>query len=73
MLRHTLTALDQLASLSARFRKQLPARAHPTLEQLEGSIRPALSLKEAYSSQAEIPKAFKHPSRCSGLCYVMLN
>ena len=49
MLRHTLTALDQLASLSARFRKQLPARAHPTLEQLEGSIRPALSLKEAYS------------------------
>jgi len=49
MLRHTLTVLDQLASLSDRFRKQLPARAHPTLELLEASIRPALSPKEAYS------------------------
>ena len=49
MLRHTLTVLDQLASLSDRFRKQLPARAHPTLEQLEGSIRKSLSPKAAYN------------------------
>lgn len=48
MLRDTLTALDQLPSVCARFRKQLPARAHPTLEQLEGSIRKALNPKEAY-------------------------
>jgi hypothetical protein len=48
MLRDTLTALDQLPSVCARFRKQLPTRAHPTLEQLEGSIRKALNPKEAY-------------------------
>src|SRR5437879_11328697 len=49
MLRDTLTALDQLPSVCARFRKQLPARAHPTLEQLEGSVRKALNSKEAYN------------------------
>ena len=49
MLRGTRTALDQLPSVCARFRKQLPARAHPTLEQLEGSIRKALNPKEAYN------------------------
>jgi len=49
MLRDTLKALDQLRSLSAKFRKQLPARAHPTLENLEARIRPALNPKEAYS------------------------
>ena len=49
MLRDTLKALDQLPSASAKFRKQLPARAHPTLEDLEASIRPALNPKEAYS------------------------
>jgi hypothetical protein len=49
MLRDTLNALDQLPSATARFRKQLPSRAHPTLELLEASIRPALSPKEAYS------------------------
>ena len=49
MLRDTLTALDQLPSECARFRKQLPARAHPTLEQLEGSVRKALNPKEAYN------------------------
>ncbi len=38
-----------LPSATARFRKQLPSRAHPTLELLEASIRPALSPKEAYS------------------------
>ena len=62
MLRDTLTALDQLALLSARFRKQLPARAHPTLEQLEGSIRKALSPNRPITwCRAEIPKSFKHP------------
>jgi hypothetical protein len=49
MLRDTLTALDQLSPACAQFRKQLPARAHPTLEQLEGSIRKALNPKQAYS------------------------
>ena len=49
MLRDTLTALDQLPSKCAQFRKQLPARAHPTLEHLEASIRQALNLKEAYN------------------------
>jgi hypothetical protein len=49
MVRDTLTALDQLPSACALFRKQLPAHAHPTLEQLEGSIRKALSPKEAYA------------------------
>ena len=49
MLRDTLTALDQLPSACAQFRKQLPARAHPTLEQLEGSVRKALNSKEAYN------------------------
>ena len=44
-----LWALDQLPSATARFRIQLPPRAHPTLELLEASIRPALSPKEAYS------------------------
>src|SRR6266581_3934847 len=49
MLRDTLTALDQMPSACAQFRKQLPVRAHPTLEQLETSIRKALNPKEAYS------------------------
>src|SRR2546425_5409746 len=49
MLRDTLTALDQLPSKCAQFRKQLPARAHPTLEQLEASVRKALNPKEAYN------------------------
>ena len=40
---------DQLPAASAQFRKQLPARAHPTLEQLEGRIRKALNHKEAYN------------------------
>jgi hypothetical protein len=49
MLRDTLTALDRLPSACAQFRKQLPARAHPALEQLEGGIRQALNPKEAYN------------------------
>jgi hypothetical protein len=49
MLRDTLTALNQLPSACARFREQLPASAHPTLEQLEGGIRKTLNPKEAYN------------------------
>src|SRR5258705_4401973 len=49
MLRDTLTALDQLPSKCAQFRKQLPARAYPTLEQLEATVRKALNPKEAYN------------------------
>jgi hypothetical protein len=49
MLGYTLTALDQLPSACALFRKQLPARAHPTLEQLEVRIRKKLNPKEAYN------------------------
>jgi len=49
MLRDTLAALDQLPPKCAQFRKKLPARAHPTLEQLEGTVRKALNSKEAYT------------------------
>ena len=49
MLRDTLTALDQFPSVCAQFRKQLPDRAHPALEQLERSVRKALKPKEAYN------------------------
>ena len=49
MLRDTLTALDQLPSACAQFRKQLPARAQPTLDQLESSVRNALNPQEAYN------------------------
>src|ERR1039457_6334411 len=37
------------ATSFGKFRKQLPACAHPTLEQLEGSVRKALNPKEAYN------------------------
>ena len=56
MLRNTLRALGQLPSASAQFRKQLPARAHPTLEQLEGRIRKALNPKEAYMVPGRDPE-----------------
>ena len=46
VLRDSLTALDQLSSACVQFRKQLPARTHPTLEQLESDIRKALNPKE---------------------------
>jgi hypothetical protein len=49
MHRDTLKSLEQLTPDCARFRKKLPARAHPTLEQLESRIRMALNPKEAYS------------------------
>jgi len=48
-MRHdTLTALEQLSPACAQFRKQLPARARPSMEQLEASVRKALNLKDAY-------------------------
>jgi hypothetical protein len=49
MLRDTLTALDRLPPACAQFRKQLPARAHPTLQPLEAGVRKALHPKEAYN------------------------
>src|SRR5215510_9054546 len=39
MLRDTLAALDQLAEACARFRKNLPNRAHTVLTELEISVR----------------------------------
>jgi hypothetical protein len=49
MLRDALTALDQLPSACAQFRKQLPARAYLTLEPLERTLRKKLNPKEAYN------------------------
>jgi hypothetical protein len=49
MLRDTLAALEQLPSTSARFRKNLPPRAHPRLAQLEVTVRQSLLPTEAYS------------------------
>jgi hypothetical protein len=49
MLHDTLTALGKLPPTCARFREMLPARAHPTLQQLEASVRQALHPKEAYT------------------------
>src|SRR6202142_3753916 len=37
MLRDTLIALEQLPAACSRFRKNLPARAHPTLATLEAA------------------------------------
>ena len=49
MLRDTIAALDRLPSVCAQFCKQLPARAHPTLQQLKDSVRKALNPKQAYN------------------------
>jgi hypothetical protein len=49
MLRDTLAALDQLPEAAARFKKNLPQRAHPLLETLEASIRKTVNPKEAYN------------------------
>lgn len=49
MLRDTLAALDQLPEASARFKKNLPSRAHPGLAQLEVTVRPNLLPAEAYN------------------------
>ena len=62
MLRDTLAALDQLPAATTRFRKNLPRRAHPTLANLETSIRKMLNPREVYSMvPAETPKTVKHP------------
>jgi hypothetical protein len=49
MLRDTLAALEQLPQASARFRKHLPSRAHPTLGRLESELRGRLNPVEAYT------------------------
>ena len=49
MLRDTLAALVQMPVTNSRFRKKLPRRAHPTLANLETSIRTKLKPREAYS------------------------
>ena len=48
-LRDTLAALDQLPGACARFRTHLPRRAHPTLAQLEITVRHGLDPAEAYN------------------------
>jgi len=48
MLRDTLAALEQLPEACARFRENLPRRAHPTLARLEITVRNALDPAEAY-------------------------
>src|SRR5438876_4904173 len=48
MLRHTLTALQQLPKVCARFRTKLPLRVHSGLTQLENTIRNELAPKQAY-------------------------
>ena len=49
MLRDSLAALEQLPAASARFRKNLPRRAHPALAQLEATVRHTLLQAEAYT------------------------
>lgn len=49
MLRDTLAALEQLQEASARFRNNLPRRAHPALTQLEVTVRSTLLPAEAYN------------------------
>lgn len=49
MLRDTLAALEQLPEASARFRMNLPRRAHPALAQLEVTVRHSLLPAEAYN------------------------
>ena len=49
MLRDTLASLEQLPETCARFRKNLPRRAHPGLADLEITIRNHLNPLEAYN------------------------
>jgi len=49
MLRDTLAALEQLPEAAARFRKNLPHRAHPILARLEATVRQSLLSVEAYN------------------------
>ncbi len=53
MLRDTLAALQQLPDALARFRKNLPRRAHPLLAQLEVTVRQSLLPAEAYNMGAQ--------------------
>jgi len=62
MLRDTLAALDQLPDACARFRENLPARAHPRLAKLEISVRNGLNPAEAYNL---VPG--RHEARLKGL------
>ena len=49
MLRDTPAAMEQVPDASARFRKQLPPRAHPVLAKLEITVRNSLLPAEAYN------------------------
>lgn len=49
MLRDILAALEQLPEVVTKFKKQLPPRAHPVLNQLEVTVRQALLPAEAYN------------------------
>lgn len=49
LLRDTLAALEHLPAACSRFRKSLPPPAHPTLVQLELTIRLNLNPEDAYS------------------------
>jgi hypothetical protein len=49
MVRDTLAALEQLPDDLARFRNNLPRRAHPVLAQLEITVRHSLPPAEAYN------------------------
>jgi hypothetical protein len=49
MLRDTLAALEQLPKAVELFRRNLPERAHPKLEDLETTVRKDLNPREAYN------------------------
>jgi hypothetical protein len=49
MLRDTLASLEQLPETCARFRKNLPRRAHPVLTDLEITLRDHLDPLQAYN------------------------
>jgi hypothetical protein len=61
MLRDTLASLEQLPELSARFRRNLPRRAHLLLAQLELTVKVCSPRKPTTWSRAVIPKTVKHP------------
>jgi hypothetical protein len=63
MERDTLAALEQLPEACARFRRNLPLRAQPTLGKLEKAVRKALDPAEAYNMVQVIdpPETVKHP------------
>lgn len=49
MLRDTVAALEQLPEARERFRRHLPPRSSPTLDQLEIELRKSLNPAEAYN------------------------